>query len=137
MKNVQLTEEQQIIADVQRDHEASLMARGNVVGVGVGDDVGEVVGGAVGDVLGIFVGDAVGVITRWHTSTTCDVMLLGFLGQLLLKAAGGTRQILDLGTYNNAELVAGDIATGYVMPFGGSFVSLHGMVEEVVCSRQP
>lgn len=71
-----------------------------------------------------------GFVTKWHTSTTCDVMTLGLLGQLLLGMAGGNRQILDLGHFDNAELANGNIATGIVLPFHGKFISLHGMVEK-------
>lgn len=71
----------------------------------------------------------VGVVTKWHSSTTCDVLLLGLLGQLLLGYGGGNRAVFDLGHYDHATLADGDIRTGIVMPFHGKFVSLHGFVE--------
>lgn len=74
--------------------------------------------------------EVVGVVTKWHTSTTCDVLLFGLLAQLILGMAGGNRQIFELGNYENAELNDGDIMTGMVMPFHGKFISLHGIVEQ-------
>lgn len=74
--------------------------------------------------------EVVGVITKWHTSTTCDVLLFGLVGQLILGFAGGNRQILELGSYDNADLNDGDILTSFVLPFHGKLISLHGAVEK-------
>ena len=70
-----------------------------------------------------------GVIVKWHTSTTCDVLTLGLLGQILM-AAQASRFWLELGSYDNADLVTGNIATALVMPFHGKVISLHGIVEK-------
>lgn len=70
-----------------------------------------------------------GCIIEWHTSTTCDVLLFGLVAQLVLGMAGGNRQIFELGHYDNAALVTGNIVTALPMPFHGKFISLHGIVE--------
>jgi len=73
--------------------------------------------------------EVVGFVSKWHVSTTCDVLLLGLIGQLILGMAGGNRTVIDLGHYDNADLADGDIRTGFAMPFAGKFISLHGNVE--------
>lgn len=74
--------------------------------------------------------EVVGSVIEWHTSTTCDVLIFGLIGTLILGMAGGNRQVVELGAYNNVELADGDIMTGFVMPFHGKFISLHGIVLE-------
>lgn len=73
--------------------------------------------------------EVVGVVQKWHTGTTCDVLIFGLLGQLILGFAGGNRQIVELGHFDHANLDTGDKVTSLPMPFHGKFVSLHGAVE--------
>lgn len=73
--------------------------------------------------------EVVGVVVKWHTSTTCDVLLLGLAVQIAVGFAGGNRQVIELGHFDHAALTTGDKVTDLPMPFHGKFVSLHGAVE--------
>lgn len=75
--------------------------------------------------------EVAGLILAYNGSgTSCKVLFFGLSNQCLLGMAGGNRQILELGSYDHADLTDGDKITGMVMPFHGKFVSLHGIVEK-------
>lgn len=69
-----------------------------------------------------------GVIEKFNSSTSFDVLRFGRTTLLAMQGTG-TREMMPLGTFANAALINGNIATAIVMPFHGKFVSLHGMVE--------
>ena len=74
--------------------------------------------------------EVVGVITRWHTSTTCDVLLLGLPLQIALGMAGGNRELFEIVTMPFASMADGDLVTSLPMPFHGRIISLHALVAE-------
>lgn len=69
----------------------------------------------------------VGMITRWHVSTTCDVLIFGWALQRILALAGGNRQTMLLGI-GSAGAATGNMATGILMPFHGKIISCYGIV---------
>ena len=67
----------------------------------------------------------IGFVSRWYTSTTCDVCLLGLVGQWILGMAGGGESIMFLGALDFATLADGNVLTGIVMPFHGEIVEVY------------
>ena len=61
---------------------------------------------------------SVGFILQWYTGTTADVWLWGAEGQALKQLLGGDRRIVNLGTYDWANIVDGDAATITGLPRG-------------------
>lgn len=71
-----------------------------------------------------------GSIIEWHTSTTCDVLCYGLVSQLVLGMAGGNVQEVNFGSYDNADLVTGNVRTAQVMRFHGKILSVHAYVDK-------
>lgn len=73
-------------------------------------------------------GEAVGIVTRWHTSTTCDVLVFGASERLAQQGAGLT-ELICLGLVDAANSgAAGDDFTGIKMPFRGKILSTYAMM---------
>lgn len=77
-------------------------------------------------------GSIAGRIIRWYTSTTCDVYCYG---QDILEAlafAGNGMILVDLGSYDAADLATGNIRTSFPMWFHGKFTRLYSHADKAV-----
>lgn len=74
-------------------------------------------------------GLAFGRIVKFRSDSSFDVRVYG-MAELDALQGVGRREIVELGTYANAELADGDIATGLELPYRAKIISLHGQVLE-------
>ena len=72
---------------------------------------------------------ALGVIVRWRTSTTCDVLLLGFVDQYI-RSGAGMRETINLGLASGIFSSGGNAQTGIKMSRHGKIVEVFGCVIE-------
>ena len=70
-------------------------------------------------------GEVIGIVTDWHTSTTCDVLVFAIDAR---AAAASTTDLMFLGTIHFGSTADGDIRTGIVAPYHGEIVEVFGMV---------
>ena len=68
-------------------------------------------------------GTPIGVVTEWHSSTTCDVLMLGLAAQAALDFSGQGTEVLHLGSFSFKDTSDGDLLTSYPMPYHASIES--------------
>lgn len=70
-----------------------------------------------------------GIVVRFRATGYADVLILGLASRLALMGAG-RKEIVRLGSFDNADLATGNVATGFPMAFSGKILSVFGMVEK-------
>lgn len=69
----------------------------------------------------------VGFVTKWWSSTLCDIRLFGMNGAYLLGLCGGGTATWNIGIMS-AGAPAGNVLTGIVMPCHGKITEVYGSV---------
>jgi len=74
-----------------------------------------------------------GIIVRWHTSTSCDILMFSLGELVVLSLSGGGKMLIPLGSFDlatiNASASQQNLRTGIVLPFHGKIVDFFAMVD--------
>lgn len=76
-------------------------------------------------------GTPIGVVTEWHSSTTCDVLLFGLAAQAALDFSGQGYQVIHLGHFMFGDTADGDLITSYPMPYHASIEAFYYVTSTV------
>ena len=113
--------------------ESKVYPQVTVTGVASRADIGKAVYATDSDALTLTrptLGTPIGFVTEWHSSTTCDVLMLGLPAQAALDLSGQGVQVLHLGSFSFASTADADLLTDYPAPFHASIESFYAVVSE-------
>ena len=112
-----------------------ILLQQGVTGASAATDVGRVVYATDDDTLTLTRptnGTPVGMILGWHTSTICDVLLWGLIGQAAIDLGGQGQELMYLGHFNANTVANGDLRTGIPMPFHGEILEVFAMIDVAI-----
>ena len=113
--------------------ESKVYPQVTVTGVTGRGDIGKAVYATDSDALTLSrptLGTPIGFVSEWHSSTTCDVLMLGLPAQAALDLSGQGVQVLHLGSFSFADMDNADILTSYPAPLHASIDTFYGVVGE-------